>query len=535
MITSNRNLNRCVFVYALLIPVFLACNNEPGKSKNTTTGNTSVQPDSTNKKELDAPELSTENYVTNLINRREAIQKQVTGTGSATAVQLYQSLVLYMDTVITGITRNEQNWLSEYVNYYDETKKVIVLPVTIQDRINLLATAGLEPWPIGEGMTDLRTVPRFYTDLFQSSLPPDYRQYLRIRADEDTILYSADAGVIIPLDLVGIRVLNWERFLINFPNSVFWGEARDHYQHYLRDYLLGEDNTPSFSDIDDIKSLLPDNRKEYLLFLEHYGNTPTAATVRSFLEKQENEKTVTDLIRKMNREIDLLYSTEIASATGDIVLLPETIEKSTKPVYDTVPLKIEMGNDVTELVNRTLDTVLYMKQNNNLYSFAVFSNRGESGGAPFSGWCDIWAFKYSEGNWQTLAYKLHAGGGGMYGNSGYFNKLVRMGDNATGIVIAGGITHMGSSISWDDMIPFFNEKFLEPVSIVTNDSYENHEGLVRANETKWFFREKGSTGWYDLVIIPASRIYHVLPLECVVIPGVNGKYKVPEKFVDRGI
>ena len=535
MISRNLHPGKIIFVHFLLISVFLACNNEPQSSGNKTSGNNSAQADPVAKKEPDVPELSTEQYVTNLVNRREAIKKQLPGISHATAVQLYQSLVLYMDTVITGITKNEGNWLVEYVNYYDEKKKVIVLPVTIQSRVDLLATAGLEPWPIGEGMTDLRTVPRFYTDIFQSSLPADYRQFLGIRADEDTILYSADAGIIIPLEMVGERVLNWERFLANFPNSVFWGEARDHFQRYLRDYLLGEDNTPSFSAIDDTKSLLPDNRKEYLLFLERYGNTTAAGTVRWFIEKLENEKSLPEFKRKLIREIDLLYTTEITSAAGETVLLPETIEKLTKPVYDTVPLKIEMGNDVTEGVNRALDTVLYLLQDNNLYSFAVFTNRGESGGAPFSGWCDVWAFKYSNGNWQIIDYRLHAGGGGMYGNSGYFDKLVRMGDNAAGIVITGGITHMGSNKSWDDVIPFSGEKLLMPVDIVTNDAYENHEGLVRANETKWFFRKKGPAGWYDLVIIPSSRIYHVLPLERVVVTGVNGKYQVPEKFLDKGI
>lgn len=517
-----------------LFSVFLACNNESRTSQNNSSGD-SARVETVAGKEPEMSELSTEHYVTNLINRREAIKKQLPGINHSVAVQLYQSIVLYMDTVITGITKNEGNWLDEYVNYYDEKKKEIVLPVTIQSRVDLLATAGLEPWPIGEGMTELRTVPRFYTDIFQSSLPADYRQYLQIRADEDTVLYSADAGIIIPLEMVGVRVLSWERFLTNFPNSVFWIEAREHYQGYLRDYLLGEDNTPSFSRIDDISSLLPDNRKEYLLFLERYGNSTAAGIVRWFLEKQENEKSLPEFKRKVVREIDLLYSTEILSSAGETVLLPETIEKLTKPVYDTVPLKIEMGNDVTETVNRALDTVLYLRQDNSLYSFVVFTNRGESGGAPFSGWCDVWAFKYSNGNWQLIDYRLHAGGGGMYGNSGYFNKLVRMGSNAAGIVIAGGITHMGSSVSWDGIIPFSGEKLLTPIDIVTNFSYENHEGLLRANETKWFFRKKVAAVWYDLVIIPASRIYHVLPLERVVIGSVNGKYEVPVKFLDRGI
>lgn len=455
-------------LFPALLIVFHACNNETEKSKTVQPGQTAAHSDSL-KREMDVPALSTEVYISALINRREAIKQQLTGISGPAAVQLYNSLVLYMDTVLTAVTRNEQSWLGEYVNYYNEKEKKIIPPPAVQARINLLATAALEPWPIGEGMTDLRAVPRFYTDLFQSSLPPDYKQFLQLHADEDTILYSADAGIIIPIENVGKRVLNWEKFLHTFPNSLFYAEAVALYKRYLRDYMIGEDNTPSFHNENDINSLAPENRQEYISFLEKNGNTTTAGIVRMFLEELAAERSVKELIRKTSTAIDLLFSQEILSAPVDKLIRTDEIESLTKSVYDTISQQVEIDRDITEKISRVLDTVLYVQQDNNLYSIAVFASRGESGAAPVSGWCDVWTFKYANGHWQTLGYQLHAGGGGMYGNPGYFHKLVRMADNVTGIVIGGGITHMGSSLSWDDIIPFSNEQLLKPY---TNGGYD---------------------------------------------------------------
>lgn len=286
-------------VFCIPLIMLAACNGDGKKSQSKQPVDSAVSIDTTTPapRQVDTPTLSTstETYISAIISRKEAIKKQLPAIKAEAAALLYDSLALYMDTALVAITANEQAWLNEYVNYYSEAKGIIIPPARVQQRINLLATAGIEPWEIGEGYTDLRMVPTFYTNLFKASLPADYRAYLQLRADEDTVLYSADAGLVIPFSLVGKRALNWEKFLETYPDSRFLEAARDLYNGYCEDYLFGEDNTPSFENNQNLRSLIPENKAEYLSFVEQHGHTRTGGIVQKFLDKVNTAKTYDEL------------------------------------------------------------------------------------------------------------------------------------------------------------------------------------------------------------------------------------------------
>lgn len=531
---KNKFINLSAWAPLYLIFMLAACHGGKKTESNHTTSTSNK--DSLTHKEVDIPTASTEAYVSGIISRRQAIEKQLPGINADAAARLYTSLALYMDTALIGITGNEHEWVDEYVNFYSEAKNKIVPPAKVQQRINLLATAGIEPWEIGEGYTQLRAVPTFYTGLFKASLPADYSAYLQLRADEDTVLYSADAGLIIPFKLIGKRALNWEKFLDTYPGSIFSGAAMELYGGYCEDYLLGEDNTPSFENYEELSSLIPENKAEYISFTEQQGNTKTAGIVKQFLDKVGTAKSYIELRQQLRTAIAAVY-------TGEIGLLPvqpefgrEQIALLTKAVYDTVPGEISIGEGVTEHINRSVDSVMYLQQDNNAYCVAIFTNQGKSGGAPVSGWVDVWVFKKSGDRWQTVSYLLNAGGGGMYGNSGYFNKLVKVGNHTTGIVVSGGITHMGSSVSWDDLIVFRDDKLAPVMNIVTNDAYDGGSGMQKCRINEWRLQPGSQQENYDVVIIPGSCMgVSTLPLERIIVPYKNGRYPIPDKFQDRGI
>lgn len=512
-----------------------ACDGDSKKA----TGKDSVRTATTDSpqvnKVVDLPVLSTEVYVAGIISRRQAISSQLPGDNPEKNALLYRSLALYVDTALVGISGNEAEWLDKYVNYYSEEKGKVVAPVNVQQRINLLATAGIEPWGIGEGYTELRTVPSFYTNLFKTALPADYNAYLQLQADEDTVLYSADAGLMIPFSLVGQRALNWEKFLNSYPNSIFAAIARDLFERYCNDYLFGEDNTPSFDKRGDLSSLLPENKQEYLSFVQQHGDTKTGGMVKLFLDKLSTEKSYDELNQHMRTAIAAVYAGEVSLLPAQPDFGTAHIERLTKPVYDTVPGEVEIAEGTTDKMDRSLDSIMYFQQDNHVYCMAVFTNTGRGGGAPVSGWVDVWAFKKTDNGWQTVSYLLNAGGGGMYGNSGYFDKLVKMGDHTTGIIISGGITHMGSSVSWDDMIAFKAEKLLPALNIVTNDAYENGSGMQHCRINKWWLQRTPQQENYDLVIVPGSCISGNQPLDRIIVPLKNGRYNIPSEFQDKGI
>lgn len=300
-----------IWIPVLFVPFILLAACDGGGKKSTGTGDT-VRTATTDSpqvsKAVDLPGLSTEVYVAGIISRRQVISQQPPGNNVEKNALLYRSLALYVDTALVGITGNEAEWLDKYVNYYSEEKGKVIAPAHVQQRINLLATAGIEPWGIGEGYTDLRTVPTFYTNLFKTSLPADYNAYLQLQADEDTVLYSADAGLMVPFSLVGQRALNWEKFLNTYPNSIFAAIARDLFERYCNDYLFGEDNTPSFDKRGDLSSLLPENKAAYLSFVQQHGDTKTGGIVKLFLDKLSTEKSFDDLIQHMRTAIAAVYA-----------------------------------------------------------------------------------------------------------------------------------------------------------------------------------------------------------------------------------
>lgn len=197
-----------------------------------------------------------------------------------------------------------------------------------------------------------------------------------------------------------------------------------------------------------------------------------------------------------------------------------------KPVYDTISLLAEVGTGEDSIV-RSLETLRFFKDDKTLYALAVFTNQGPGYGAAV-GWCDILIFSRKKDKWQLQTSLLNAGGGGMYGYSGRFNKLLRMGDAHLGIVLSGGLTHMGEEVSWDDVIAFHHDK-LEPV-IHINTSYDYNaldESSSKCYEIKYRF-EKNGKPVYDLLLEKRPCNGKAAPLK-VTVPYAKG-YKLPEAF-----
>ncbi|RFS19259.1 hypothetical protein DVR12_23785 [Chitinophaga silvatica] len=520
--------------FFLFCTVLFACNGGNKKSKSAT----SKILDTTNAAHLNKPQdlqfLTTEEYVAGIVSRRQAIEKQLPGINQETAAQLYHVFSQYVDTALIGMSNNEGVWLDKYVNYYSEKTHSINPPANVEQRIKLLATAGIEPWGIGEGYTILRLVPTFYTDLFKSSLPPDYKAYLQLVADEDTVLFSADAGIMISVNLVGKRVLNWEKYLDAYPTSIFAPEALVLYERYCYGYLFGEENTPTFDEHEKLSSILPENKTEYISFVRQYENTKTGKIVKTFLDNLTTARSVLDLqgiiaplIKQRN-----INEFEILPKQSDF--LEAQIAGLTKPVYDTLPIEIHMSGGPSVELTRTTDSIIYFKQNNNIYCLAMFTNTAKGAGAPVSGWVDVWAFKKADDRWQTISYLIEAGGGGMYGSSGYFNNLIKVGDKLTGVVIGGAITHMGSNASWDDLIVLKDDKLMKVLHLVTQSSYEGATGMQKCNENRWLLEHSGKE-FYDLIIVSGSCINGFLPINKITIPYKDGSYKVPDKYEYTGI
>ena len=55
--------------------------------------------------------------------------------------------------------------------------------------------------------------------MFKDYVTDDYKEYLKIWAKDNKKLYQADAGLLVSFEEIGERIVTWESFLNQYPDS----------------------------------------------------------------------------------------------------------------------------------------------------------------------------------------------------------------------------------------------------------------------------------------------------------------------------
>ncbi len=215
--------------------------------------------------------------------------------------KLYESYRTEREKTLEALNSAEGILLEKYVNFYNEKAGKVVLPDSIEKKKNAFEKANIEFWEVGEGYTELRNEPYFYATLFKNYLTNDYAHFLEIEAKENTVLYSADAGIAISFKEVSERMLQWENFLIKFPNSKLFDAAKENYNFYVMDYLFGEDNTPVIEYAD--KTIYPENKTEFQRYIKENPNSTATILVQFLLDNIDTAKSTDDLRKLLDKEL----------------------------------------------------------------------------------------------------------------------------------------------------------------------------------------------------------------------------------------
>ena len=159
------------------------------------------------------------------------------------------------------------------------------------DANKILNKYDLELWDIGEGMVTIRELPHLYYDMFKDYVTDDYKEYLKIWAKDDEKLYQADAGLLVSFEEIGERIITWENFLNQYPNSKLNVKVTALLNSYREDYLLGMENTPTRDGGYDGQpyTIIEENMKEFNRFMKKYPNSPTVELIKYFIENYKNE------------------------------------------------------------------------------------------------------------------------------------------------------------------------------------------------------------------------------------------------------
>jgi len=200
------------------------------------------------------------------IAEKQRIEQQLTTASPDEANKLYDNYIEANRERIAKISEKEHNILENFYTYFYNEGGEATPPDSIQRKVKLLSSAGLELFEEGEGYVSISNKPDFYYTIFKKYVTSDYKEFIRINADEDKILYSADAGISISFKGISERVLNWENFIAKYPKSKFIPDAINSYRSYQDDYFFGQDNTPAH---DDSGNYFDENITEYKRFVAH--------------------------------------------------------------------------------------------------------------------------------------------------------------------------------------------------------------------------------------------------------------------------
>lgn len=234
------------------------------------------------------------------ITEKQQIEQQLKTASPEEANKLYDSYIEANMERIAKIAEKEHNILDNFYSYFYDDKGEITPPDSIQLKVKLLSTAGIEMFEEGEGYVSLSHKPDFYYNIFKKYVTPDYKEFIRINAEEDKVMYSADAGLVISFKGVSERVLNWENFISKFPKSKFIPDAKNNYRNYQNDYFFGEDNTPAH---EDSGKYFDENITEYKRFISQNPNSFTTKLAKIALAHTESKDELLKIIQDEQEKV----------------------------------------------------------------------------------------------------------------------------------------------------------------------------------------------------------------------------------------
>jgi hypothetical protein len=145
-------------------------------------------------------------------------------------------------------------------------------------------TANLKACGIGifstEGNYYTDMLPDYLYDNFENRVSDGAKAYLYIRKGELAKGFSEDAGLLISFDELYHRVKQWEKYLHDYPKTVYSNAADDYYSTYLQTLLTGMDNSPVFDMETNVLS--PDIKTLYEKAMRQDTSSKTAKIISAY-------------------------------------------------------------------------------------------------------------------------------------------------------------------------------------------------------------------------------------------------------------
>ena len=242
-------------------------------------------------------ENKTEDYITALQWYRTKIDKEIAGNSPEQNNKVYEDYVKIRDKYTDCFNDSQTEILDKYVDYHTGPD-TYNLPDNIKKMATELNKAGLEFREMGEGFTEIHSLPRYYESVFKNKVTPDYSAYISQMAKDNKENYAINGGLMITWEELGDRLIVWENLMNKYPKSQLIKSITDNYYSYLSDYLLGMDSDLIY-DSEEGK-IFDDKMEEYNRIIKKYPNSRTAKKTKELIAAYDAHATEDQIGEKLN-------------------------------------------------------------------------------------------------------------------------------------------------------------------------------------------------------------------------------------------
>ena len=255
-------------------------------------------------------------------SKKSVMERLKTANNKEEGNKIYTEYVATNKLMLEKIN-NEHSVLLE--NVFMKDTKYNFTPEEWNIANNFLKDYDLELLDMGEGNAIIAQVPNFYYDIFKDYVTNDYRDYLELVTKEYIEPYFGIEEILVPHEKIADRILAWEEFQKNYPNSDFIAMADIEVNVYRRAYILGAYNLHTREGGSEKPELyyIPDNiLKEFNRFIQTNPDSPTVEYINFYLENHKNPNIDEILYDKFEKEIVKDY--EIKNSNE--VVIKDTLE-----------------------------------------------------------------------------------------------------------------------------------------------------------------------------------------------------------------
>lgn len=231
-----------------------------------------------NKKTIFFPDsLSSDSYLTTIKNLENELDSLLQIKKGPEANLLYEDYSQKLIENLTSFNFANSEILDNYISYHPNE-----IPEDWKKSIENLKKLGIELVYEGEGFYSFQFKHDYFYKLFKGKVTSDLESFLQNYAEDDKVVFQVDAGIVVPWKDIRKRIIRWEKFIKNNPESRYNVIAKEVYAFYLSSYLLGMENTRTYET--KTKEIYPDVKADFLEYVQEHPNTFGTEITKDFLD-----------------------------------------------------------------------------------------------------------------------------------------------------------------------------------------------------------------------------------------------------------